>query len=325
MSVENVHFPLAHLTHLTAILAQFDAVVSLYIHEVAMHNDHNVDDFRPMYRITGRETDFSAKDFLTKHHFEALTICVDSMERAMCAFIDMDDQILQNLPTLHTVWTAYVAISMIRLHGVLSLPGSKYGPIFLPKMNIIKHLDGCIHKLQQLVLGRPLIPAEGFILAFQKLKSWHIYRTSLIASYTGKSASNDQTGEDISEIGHPNLDESTCEYLTSKTGTRSDIPVNMRTSNSGASHSVRNQGNTNTQQQQFLQPSQFPQMDQDQPFSLQQQQQMITGAGAAGTSLLNPNVAIDANSFDFPWDWTTGDMNNFENYLNDPGWMGYLM
>lgn len=311
-----------------AILDQYEAVTNLYIHEIALHNEHNVDDFRPLAHehIYGQQQIPSIpKDFLTNAHLEALAACVDSMERAMVAFNKLDNNVVRGLPCLHMVWIAYVSVAMIRLYGILQAPDTKYGSIFLPHMNVEHHLDTTIQRLSEIAAGNSQSPAEQFLLAFRKLRAWQVIRS-------GDNAQIKQTADFQQNQQQRNKQDANVSSAASITNSRrsTESSLTVPQARSSISHDTRASAQPQTQHQQ---QSQLQQQQQQQ--LPQQQNYGMTNSGGGvqymqqqypQNSLLDPTTQIDASTFDIGnWDFNMNELNNFDTYMNEAGWMGYLL
>ena len=91
--------------------------MNLYAHEIAMHHNHNVDDFRPPFNIAPEMGD--EPDFVTPAHIESLTTCQQSIHNAFDAFLAMNTETLRALPTLMMVRNSYVAVALIKMYSAV--------------------------------------------------------------------------------------------------------------------------------------------------------------------------------------------------------------
>ena len=126
------------------------ATVDLYIHEIAIHFDHNVDDFRPPPIMTDEPHN---SDFVTPAHIDSLITCMENIHKSFDSFFEMDVETIRNLPNLFFVRNAYAAVALIKMDGVLHTKGSKFGPIFAPNLKVESYLDTMIEVQERAAEG----------------------------------------------------------------------------------------------------------------------------------------------------------------------------
>lgn len=302
-----------------------EATASLYIHEIALHNDHNVDDFRPPSGRPGAAYEHkSTKDFITPSHLDAISKCVVAMKLALDTFVDIfPSPTLRQLPCLSMVWTAYSLVAMIRLEGALRATNSKYAEIFLPDLKVDYYLDSIIDRMGgNTGPTASCAPIPMFIQAFQKLKVWHQYRQA--GNLSGEYA--DMGGAKSGMFGiHNSLDK----FMEDKAHMVEDSPVTSNTTGNtpgGVENGMMGLNPAQTRAMQRLR---------------EQQSQQSTGSGmvpnmnpqgfdtSGGSWLTNSNVPIDASMFENQdWNFTFEDWNNFEASMVQPAggtWLGYLL
>lgn len=308
---------------LPGMLNILEATASLYTHEIALHTDHNIDDFRPPSGRPGAVDDEkSTQDFITPKHLDAITKCVCGMKTALDTFVGIfPTPTMRHVPCLFIVWTAYCIVAMIRLDGALRATKSKYAEIFLPDLRIDYYLDAMIERLSGSAgLTATCAPVNMFQQAFQKLKVWHQYRLAgaLPAEYA-----------DIVDpkTGMHNLGVHIDKFADDKSKGFKGSP-----SASSTSANVQTPGGVENG---FIgmSPAQTEKMRQ---FRDQQQQVGFTGIinsqgfdTQGGSWLTNSNQPIDASMFENQdWNFTLEDWNNFEASMVQPAggsWLGYLL
>ncbi|KIW19030.1 hypothetical protein PV08_03320 [Exophiala spinifera] len=158
------------------VIQHSEGIINLYMHEIAMHHNHNIDDFRPPFNATPIEGP-PDPDNVTPAHIEALTTCIHSAHAAFEAFLSMDVKMLRALPTLFFVRSSYAAVALIKLYSAVSAKGSKFALIFKTKdLNVEYYLDRMIDTLTKTSEGGMSRVAHKFSLIFNMLKSWHMKR-----------------------------------------------------------------------------------------------------------------------------------------------------
>lgn len=108
---------------------------SLYLHEIALHVNHNTDDFRLPFTEaslkSGSEHGFAAT--LTQNQMTSIEACLKASHDAVdtfCSF-DLDTHIVLP-PLLYFVRIVYALIVLIKLHVAVMSPGSELGKIIKP-------------------------------------------------------------------------------------------------------------------------------------------------------------------------------------------------
>ncbi|EXJ87334.1 hypothetical protein A1O3_04293 [Capronia epimyces CBS 606.96] len=158
------------------VIQHTEGIINLYMHEIAMHHNHNVDDFRPPFNATPIEGP-PDPDNVTPAHIEALTTCIQSAHAAFDAFLRMDIKMVRALPTLFFVRNAYAAVALIKMYTAVSAKGSKFASIFKTKdLKVEYYLDRLMEVLTKAGEGRVSRVANKFSLIFTMFKSWHMKR-----------------------------------------------------------------------------------------------------------------------------------------------------
>lgn len=159
------------------IMKHSKAIINLYMHEIAMHNEHNIDDFRPPYSSTLTEGPLDPEQ-VTQIHIASLTKCLHATHAAFDAFLSMDLHQLRSLPTHFFVRNSYAAVALIKLHTATSAKGSKTAAIFQPdELQVDAYLDKLITTLTKTADGNMSKVAGKFRMIFQGLRNWHQKRT----------------------------------------------------------------------------------------------------------------------------------------------------
>jgi hypothetical protein len=157
------------------LLKHNEAIINLYIHEIAMHHSHNIDDFRPPYGV--EDDNEEEPDYITPAHIDSLIICLDSIHKAFDAFIEMSNSTLQALPTLFFVRNSYAAVALIKMFTAVSAKGSKFGSVFKPKdLKVEYYLDAVGEKMKRAAEGGQSRIAMKFTYILSMLKSWQAKR-----------------------------------------------------------------------------------------------------------------------------------------------------
>lgn len=262
------------------------ACINLYIHEIAIHSDHNVDDFRPGVLHNDRR----GPDIITSSHIEALTTLFESSHRVLDSWLSLEVPFARALSNMYLVWNAYAMVILIKLHWIVHAPDSQFGSIFLSdNFRTEYYLDAMINRLAEMSAHGHGPFAEAFGFVFKKLKTWHQHR--------GGQLSDDETGGGETDLRR----------LQASTMLQRD-PTSII-------HSAK--------------------MDQS-TTSVPPSQQYTTLSGVVPGMWTTPdklgsnlNAAYDAASYgNTNWEdfnFTAEEMDLFDVYMNNNGWMGYLL
>jgi len=259
---------------MTGLIEHLTCSVRLYIYEIAIQQDHHVDDFTPGPWMTGTSQEPSnLAESVTADHIEALTVCLDSAHGILDAYLAIDIPIARTLPNLYLVWNVYAALTLIKLHRLLHPPNSKLGSVFAPDLKVGYYLDAVSARLADISSEGRSPPAEAFGFVFKKLKMWHAHKTTL----------NDQ--------------DPSC-HCSSGTGQEGPQP---------------DKGEGRTPLRPFT-PAILPSAG--------------VGLNSFGASS-DLNAAYDAATYgNTNWDdinFTADELNAFDTFMNDVGWMGYFL
>lgn len=172
------------------IVSHMASSLNLYLHEIAIHHDHNVDDFKPgdadmaatRYGDRPHSTSHNSTptstgaSYVTTRHISALSACLDSCHTILDSYLALPLDTARNIPNLGIVWNTYAAVALIKLHGVLHAPESRFAVVFTPDLRVEWYLDSLIERLEQVSADGKCPPAEAFVFVVRKLKTWFKHR-----------------------------------------------------------------------------------------------------------------------------------------------------
>lgn len=102
-------------------------VVNLYMHEIAMHVDHNVDELAPPFTeaaLRGRG-EVPQDVALTPAHIDALSVCLTSIDGIFETFLKVDVDTVRCLPVANFVRVAYAVVVLIKMYVLISDCGNR--------------------------------------------------------------------------------------------------------------------------------------------------------------------------------------------------------
>ncbi|RDW73985.1 hypothetical protein BP5796_07427 [Coleophoma crateriformis] len=158
----------------TPTLIMTENVINLYMHEVAMHVDHNVDEFKPPFTensLRGIATE--EPDSLTSAHISALSVCLTSIDGIFDTFLQLDIEVIRCLPIAHFVRVAYAVVILIKMYFAAATPNSELGKVInKDNMKVERYLDGLVETFRAAASNERSRPAAKFLMVLLMLKTW---------------------------------------------------------------------------------------------------------------------------------------------------------
>lgn len=108
----------------------FEHVTSLYLHEIALHFDHNIEDFKLPFTEESLKSVTNVSDKLTQHQMAGLEACVKAAHGILDTLLGYGLEVVRTLPMLiFFVRCCYALVILIKMHVSISTPGSEVGKI----------------------------------------------------------------------------------------------------------------------------------------------------------------------------------------------------
>lgn len=146
-------------------------VTGLYIHEVAMHHNHNVDDFRAPFTeesISGGGSDGAA---LTPAHVSALSECLTNVHGILRTFLSLELDVIRTIPILFFVRVGYAVVVLMKLYFAVANPASNVGKIIKTEdLKVEQHLDELVSLFRTSSAEGTFRPATRFLVILTKLR-----------------------------------------------------------------------------------------------------------------------------------------------------------
>ncbi|KAK5130254.1 hypothetical protein LTR08_002255 [Meristemomyces frigidus] len=106
----------------------FEHVTSLYLHEIALHFNHNVEDFRLPFTEESLKSVNNTSDTLTQNQMAALEACLKAAHGILDTILSYEMQVVKGLPMLlFFVRCVYAIVILIKMHVAVCTPGSELG------------------------------------------------------------------------------------------------------------------------------------------------------------------------------------------------------
>lgn len=152
-------------------------IVNLYMHEVALHVDHNVEEFNPPFteeKLRGPDNpEEQPSRPLTPAHIAALSTCLTSIDGIFEAFLSLDVDTIRALPIMHFIRIAYAVVVLIKMHFAAATSGSELGKVIdKDNMKVEQYLDGLLQKFKATAADDKSRPGSKFLMVLIMLKTW---------------------------------------------------------------------------------------------------------------------------------------------------------
>lgn len=148
----------------------------MYLHEIALHPDHEAEDFRPPFFIAVKFPSTQSQTTLTPPYINSIIQCISSADALLTCFLNMSVQETLRCPTLVYVRIVYAAVILIKISISTSMPSSELGKILEPGSNKIDtYLDNLLVHLRAVATleqGGKHVLSSVFLRILTKLKLW---------------------------------------------------------------------------------------------------------------------------------------------------------
>ncbi|KAL7275522.1 hypothetical protein RUND412_001525 [Rhizina undulata] len=195
-------------------------VVTLFAHEVALHVDHNIDDFRPPFTESTIRSQPSLKMnlLLTPFHIEALTTCMTASHATLDTFLSSQVAEIQSCPVFNLVRTAYALVILIKLYFSASYPKSELGKLIdKDTLKVDEYLDRVLNLLGAAAENEKCRAAQKFIMVLTMLRTWYLAQKSDFGRCSNGGAAEDTAGAESNSGPCPGLCRDASETTTTST------------------------------------------------------------------------------------------------------------
>ncbi|KAK5122581.1 hypothetical protein LTR85_003844 [Meristemomyces frigidus] len=112
----------------------FEHVTSLYLHEIALHFNHNIEDFRLPFTEESLKSVNNTSDTLTQNQMAALEACLKAAHGILDTMLSYEVQTVKSLPMLlFFVRCVYAIVILIKMHVAVCTPNSELGKMMKPE------------------------------------------------------------------------------------------------------------------------------------------------------------------------------------------------
>lgn len=169
--------------------------VNLYMHEIAMHVDHNVDDFRPPFSEEHLKPT-RHEELLNSAHVSGLTICLSAIQSIIGIFLTYDTETVRVQPIFQFVRVAYAVVCLTKLYFTVTSANSDLAKVISREDLKVEHnLDGLLETFRMAAEGDKCRPASKFLMILVMLKTW-------FQKQKGGGSKDASSGRMTNHVGH---------------------------------------------------------------------------------------------------------------------------
>ena len=146
----------------------------LNAHEIALHVDHNVEDFGPPYTEKMIRGPFiGSSSVLSSFHIDLLSRCLTSAFSILDIFLALSIEEVRALPAFHFVRTIYASVILMKLFFSASAPKSELGHILdRDTLQVDTYVKNLVQKMTLAAGQEQCRSAAKFGMILTLLQSW---------------------------------------------------------------------------------------------------------------------------------------------------------
>lgn len=149
-------------------------VNNIFVHEIALHPEHDPEDFRPPFYVATNPSSRTPVN-MTPAYVNAIMSCLSSAQSVLRIFFTMEVQVARACPSLLFVRILYSSVLLIKLDMSARGTSSKIGRVLDPEsLQVQSYLDNALKHMTKIVGsdGRNLLPSKFFMI-LRKLNMWY--------------------------------------------------------------------------------------------------------------------------------------------------------
>ena len=158
----------------TTELVFFEHVTALYLHEIALHFNHNVEDFRMPFTEESLKSVNNTSDTLTQNQIAALEACFKAAHGILDTMLGFDISIVKTLPMLiFFVRCVYALVILIKMHVAVCTPNSELGKMMKPDdLRVEYYVDSLIALFSYVTKEEEFRPHPKILRILKVLRDW---------------------------------------------------------------------------------------------------------------------------------------------------------
>lgn len=153
----------------------FEHVTSLYLHEIALHANHNIEDFRLPFTEESLKSVNNTSDTLTPSQMAALEACLKAAHGILDTMLAYDLETIKCLPMLiFFVRSVYALVILIKMHVAVCTPNSEVGKIIkAEELRVDHYVNGLMTLFGQIARdGDDFRPHPKILHILAILRDW---------------------------------------------------------------------------------------------------------------------------------------------------------
>lgn len=145
----------------------------LYIHEIALYDDHPPEDFQPPFSLP-KVLDIHPDPQASNSYIDAISISISSAQSLLDVILTMDVEALRALPVYNYVRMSYAIVTLIKLYISSKSPGSKIGAVLdTASLKVGTYLTSTINKLTKAVGPKECRAPFTFLGMLMRFHGWY--------------------------------------------------------------------------------------------------------------------------------------------------------
>lgn len=158
----------------TGELRFFEHVTELYLHEIALHFNHNIEDFRLPFTEESLKSVANTSDTLTQNQMAALEACLKAAHGILQTMLGFEKSFIKTLPMLlYFVRCVYALVILIKMHVAVCSPGSELGKMMKPEdLKVDYYVDSLMSLFGGVAAEEEFRPHPKILRILAVLKDW---------------------------------------------------------------------------------------------------------------------------------------------------------
>ncbi|RPB03061.1 hypothetical protein L873DRAFT_1826418 [Choiromyces venosus 120613-1] len=161
-------------------------ILSIYTNEIVLHNNHNIDDFRPPYTESSLRLSPSSTQPLTPLHFNAISTCISSAHAVLQIFFSLPLTSARSIPMFSFVRCSYACVVLLKIYFTASSPKSELGKhLDRNSLEITQYLERLTGKLEEVAADDKCRGAGKFVMIIMMLRTWYFRQSAEVERSLG--------------------------------------------------------------------------------------------------------------------------------------------
>lgn len=181
----------------TGELRFFEHVAELYLHEIALHFNHNIEDFRLPFTEESLKSVANTSDTLTQNQMAALEACLKAAHGILETILGFERSFIKTLPMLlYFVRCVYALVILIKMHVAVCSPGSELGKMMQPEdLKVDYYVDSLMSLLGGVAEEGNFRPHPKILRILAVLKDWFVKHKANVAAQQRGEKPREETRE----------------------------------------------------------------------------------------------------------------------------------